>query len=106
MPFLIENIEYVVLTMIISVLLGTGALVILTIARRQRRDKYFQRIDDLRQRYSPVIASILTQKIEYERGLEVLRGITGMDRDFALEQLCLEKKPTPDQIPTLRKLCE
>ena len=106
MPFLIENIYEVVLAIIIFVLLGTGALVILTIARRQRRDKYFQRIDDLRQRYSPVLASILTQKIEYERGLEVLRGITGMDRDYALEFLCLEKKPTPDQVPTLRKLCE
>ena len=106
MPFLIENIYEVVFAIIIFVLLGTGALVILTIARRQRRDKYFQRIDDLRQRYSPVIASILTEKIEYARGLEVLRGITGLDRDYALEHLCLEKKPTPDQVPTLRKLCE
>lgn len=106
MPFLIENIYEVVFAIIIFVLLGTGALVILTIARRQRREKYFQRIDDLRQRFSPVIASILTQKIEYERGLEVLRGISGMDRDYALEHLCLEKKPTPDQVPTLRKLCE
>jgi HEAT repeat protein len=106
MPFLIENIYEVVLAIIIFVLLGTGALVILTIARRQRRDKYFQRMDDLRQRYGPVIASILNQKIEYDRGIEVLRGISGLDRDYALEVLLLEKKPTPDQVPTLRKLCE
>jgi hypothetical protein len=106
MPFLIENIYEVVLAIIIFVLLGTAALVILTIARRQRRDKYFQRIDDLRQRYSPVIASILAQKTEYERGLEILRGISGLDRDYALEILCLENKPSPDQIPILRKLCE
>ena len=64
MPFLIENIFEVVLAIIIFVLLGTGSLVILTIARRQRREKYFQRIDDLRQRFSPVIASILNQKVE------------------------------------------
>ena len=64
MPFLIENIFEVVLAIIIFVLLGTGSLVILTIARRQRREKYFQRINDLRQRFSPVIASILNQKVE------------------------------------------
>ncbi len=106
MPFLIENIYGVVSAIIIFVLLGTGALVIMTIARRQRREKYFQRIDELRQRYSPVIASLLTQKIEYERGLEILRGISGLDRDHVLEQLCLEKRPTPDQVPLVRRLCD
>lgn len=106
MPFLLEHIYEVVTAIVIVVLLGTGALVILAIARRQRRDKYFQRMDELRQRYSPVIASLLTQKIEYERGLEILRGVSGMDRDYVLEQLCLEKKPTPNQVPILRRLCE
>ena len=43
---------------------------------------------------------------EYERGLEILKGISGMDRDFVLEQLCLEKRPTADQVPLLRRLCE
>jgi len=106
MPFLIEHIYEVVSAIISVVLLGTCALVILAIARRQRRERYFQRVDDLRQRYSPVISSILTQKLEYERGLEILRGISGMDRDYLLEQLCFEKKPTPDQVPVLRQLCE
>jgi len=106
MPFLIEHIYEVVSAIVIVVLLGTGALVIMTIARRQRRQRYFRRLDDLRQRYGPIVSSILTQKIEYERGVVLLRGITGMDRDHMLEQLCLEHKPTPDQVPTLRRLCE
>jgi HEAT repeat protein len=106
MPFLIEHITEVVVTILFLVLLGTGALMVATIARRQRRDKYFQRIDDLRQRYSPVITSLLAQKLEYERGLAVLKGISGRDRIFVLEQLCLEKRPTLDQVPILRRLCE
>ncbi|MFB3923613.1 MAG: HEAT repeat domain-containing protein [Terriglobia bacterium] len=106
MPVLIEHIYDIVLAIVIVVLLGTGALIILAVARRQRRDRYFRRMDDLRQRYGPVIASMLSQKLEYERGREVLKGISGVDRDQVLEQLCLEKKPTPDQVPILRRLCE
>lgn len=106
MPVLIEHIYDIVVAIVVMVLLGTGALIILAIARRQRRDRYFRRIDDLRQRYGPVIASLLSQKLEYERGREVLKGISGIDRDQVLEQLCLEKKPTPDQVPILRRLCE
>lgn len=106
MPFLIEHIYEVVSAIVIIVLLGTGALIIMAIARRQRRERYFRRIDDLRQRYSPVIASLLAQKLEYARGLDVLKGISGLDRDYVLEQLCLEKKPTADQVPILRRLSE
>ena len=106
MPVLIEHIYDIVVSIVVIVLLGTGALIIMAIARRQRRDRYFRRIDDLRQRYGPVIASMLSQKLEYERGREVLKGISGIDRDQVLEQLCLEKKPTPDQVPILRRLCE
>jgi HEAT repeat protein len=106
MPFLLEHIFEVVITIVIVVLLGTGSLVLAAIARRQRRERYFQRIDDLRQRYSPVIAALLAQKLEYERGLAVLKGIAGFDRNFVLEQLCLEKKPAPEQVPVLRRLCE
>jgi len=106
MPVLIEHIYEIVVAIVITVLLGTGALIIMAIARRQRRDRYFRRIDDLRQRYGPVIATMLSQKLEYERGREVLKGISGVDRNYVLEQLCLEKKPTPDQVPILRRLCE
>lgn len=106
MPFFIEHVAELVIAVIVLVLLGIGALVATAIARRQRRERYFQRIDELRQRYSPVISAILTQKIEYERGREVLRGISGFDRDSVLEQLCLERKPTLEQVPILRRLCE
>lgn len=106
MPFLIEHITEVVLTIVMMVLLGTGALVALAIGRRQRRERFFERLDDLRQRYSPVVAATLNRKIEYERGLEALKGISGLDRLYFLEQLFFEKTPSAAQIPILRQLCE
>lgn len=106
MPFLIEHVTEVVFAIVVLVLLGTGALVALAIARRQRRERYFQRLDDLRQQYSPVIAAVLAQKLDYQRGLAALKNISGLDRTYILEQLCLQKAPTPHQVPILRQLCE
>ena len=106
MPFLIEHITEVVLSIVVIVLLGTGALVAMAIGRRQRREKYFERLDDLRQRYGPIVAAIFSKKIDYDRGLEALKGITGLDRLYFLEQLLFEKTPTPAQVPILNQLCE
>lgn len=106
MPVLIEHITEFVIAVLILVVLGTGALVAAAIARRQRRDRYFQRIDDLRLRYRPVLLALLAEKLEYTRALDLLRGISGFDRNFVLEQLCLEVPVAPEQIPLLRRLCE
>jgi HEAT repeat protein len=106
MPFLIEHITEVVLTIVVIVLLGTGALVAMAIGRRQRRERYFERLDDLRQRYSPVVAAIFARKIEYDRGLEALKGIGGLDRLFFLEQLLFEKIPNAAQVPIACQLSE
>lgn len=106
MPFLIEHITEVVLTIVVIVLLGTGALVALAIGRRQRRERYFERLDDLRQRYGPVVSALLTRKIEYERGLEALKSISGLDRLYFLERLLLEKAPGAAQVPVARQLSE
>jgi HEAT repeat protein len=106
MPFLIEHITEVVLTIVVMVLLGTGALVAMAIGRRQRRERYFERLDDMRQRYRPVVAALLGKKIDYEKGLDALKGIGGLDRLYFLEQLLLEKQPNAAQIPVARQLAE
>lgn len=106
MPILIEHITELVFMGLLAVLLANGALVALAITRRQRREKYFERIDDLRQRYGPVIVGVLARKIDYQRGLTLLRDITGLDRDFVLEQLLMSRTPTPGQVPILRQLAE
>lgn len=106
MPILIEHVTEVAFSILLVVLLATAVLVALAMTRRQRREKYFQRLDDLRQRYGPVIAALLTRRLDYERGLATLRSISGLDREFVLERLCLEKKPTPAQVPVLRQLCD
>jgi HEAT repeat protein len=105
MPFLIEHVTEMVFTIVVAVLLGTGALIALAIARRQRRERYFQRVDEVRQRFGPVAAALLSKRIEYERGLNALKSISGLDRMYMLELLLVSKPPPPDQIPILRKVC-
>lgn len=106
MPFLIEHVTEVVFTLVVLVLLGTGVLVALAIGRRQRRERYFQRLDDLRQRYYPVVVALLNEKIEYQRGMEALKNLPGLDRSYFLEQLIFQKPPTTKQLPLLRQMCE
>jgi len=106
MPFLIEDITAVVIILVLLILLGNGVLIGLALVRRQRRERYFQRIDDLRRRYGPVLSSVLSGKTEYERGLALLRTVSGLDRDYVLEQLLLGKDPQPGEVPILRRLCE
>src|SRR5438477_8034813 len=106
MPFLIEHVTEVVLTFIVVVLFGTGTLVALTIARRQRREHYFQRVDDVRERFEDVVKALLAGRIEYQRGLDALKSLSGLDRMAMLEQLLVAKASPPDQIPILRKACE
>jgi len=87
-------------------LAGNLLLIGIVFVRRRRRRKFFKRLDALRERYSPVLAGILSRHIAYVMGLEDLRGITGPDRLFMLERLCMEKKPAPEEEPVLRRLCE
>ena len=106
MPFLIENITIIVFALFLLALLGNLILIGIVFLRRRRREQFFKRIDALRERYSPVLAGVLCGRIAYPAGLEQLRGISGADRLFILERLCLEKKPTPAEEPVLRRLCE
>jgi HEAT repeat protein len=106
MPFLIEHITEVMIALILLVVAATAGLVAVAIARRRRRERFFRQLDELRWRYSPVIVAMLAGKLEYPRALQTLKGITGLDREFILEQLCLERRPTPEQVPILCKLCE
>jgi hypothetical protein len=106
MPFLIENVTEVVLALFILALLGNLFLIGIVIFRRRRRKKYFSRVDALRERYGPVIADVLSGRIAYPYGLEELRKISSPDRLSMLERLCLEKRPTREEEPALRRLCE
>jgi len=106
MPFLIEHITEVVFSILVLLFLCNGALIALAIARRQRRERFFQRIDELRRLYNPVISDLKAGRLDYAQGLAALRGITGTDREYIWEQLCLATTPTPAQIPNLRRLCE
>jgi len=106
MPFLIEYVTEVVLVLFVLALLGNLFLIGIVFLRRQQRDRFFQRIDALRIQYGPVIAGVLSGQLAYPKGLQELREISGADRLFMLERLCLENKPAPAAEPALRRLCE
>lgn len=106
MPFLIEHVTEVVFVLFAFLLLGNLSLIGVVVIRRKRRQKFFQRLDALREQYGPVIAGVLSGRIGYEKGLGELRGICGSDRLFMLERLCLENRPAPAEEPIRRRLCE
>jgi len=106
MPFLIENVTKVVLALFVLAVLGNFFLIAVVFLRRRRRQKYFSRVDALRERYGSIIAGVISGCIAYPDGLDELRQISSPDRLFMLERLCLEKKPTLEEEPLLRRLCE
>jgi len=95
----------VVFTLLVTVLVATGLLIVLAVGRHWRRDKRFRRLDRLREIYGPVIARLLAGKLGYDQAFYVLNAISTPDRLAVLELLCLEKKPSPAALPLIRELC-
>jgi HEAT repeat protein len=106
MPFLIEHITQVVFGILVILILGNGVLIGMAITRRQRREKYFHRVDSIRKEFRPVITALLSKEKDYSEGLAALKTIGGFDRMENLERLVLEQKPSAEQIPILSKLAE
>ena len=106
MFFLIEHVISIVLVLLIGVGVATALMVGTAIQRRQVRDRYFRRLDDLREKFGPIITGIVEGRVEYAQGVQALQGLGGRDRLLMLERLCLEKRTTPEQLPVLRRLCE
>lgn len=106
MPFLIENATLLVLALFILALVGNFFLIGIVFHRRHRRNKFFKRVDAFRERYGPIVAGVLSGRLDYPVGLEELRSISSPDRVSVLERLCLERKVSPAEEATLRRLCE
>lgn len=106
MPIVTRLFTELILAIFLLVLLADGVVIVATIARRRRRNLRFRRVDALRQQYGPVLAALLAENIPYSRGLALLRSIPQTDREPALEQLLMEHRPTPAQVPMLRQICE
>src|SRR6266700_377718 len=106
MPLFARNVIGLVLAIAAIILLGTGFLIAVAIGRRFERERYFRRLDALRQQYGPAVHALLAGRLDHKFVLDRLRSIGGRDRASMLERLCLEQKPAPAQRPALRRLCE
>jgi tetratricopeptide (TPR) repeat protein len=96
----------VVTTLLVGVLVATGLLFLLAIARRWQRDEYLRRLDRLREAYAPVVSQLVANQLAYPDALSILNSISTPDRLAVLELLCLEKKPSHAALPLIRGLCE
>src|SRR5690349_1924053 len=99
MPLFAWNVIGPVLVIAAIIVLGTGVLIAIAIGRRFERERYFRRLDALREAYGPTATAVLAGELNYERALDTLSRISGPDRISMLERLCLERKPTPAQMP-------
>ena len=106
MPLFARNVIGLVLAIAAIILLGSGFLIAVAIGRRFERERYFRRLDALRAQYGPAVSALLAGRLDHKSVLNRLRSISGPDRVFMVERLCLEQKPTPAQRPVLRRLCE
>lgn len=106
MPIPMEHVTELGLGILLAIVLADGVVIAFVVARRHRRNRYFRRIDALREHYAPLIAGVLAQRVAYTDGLAALRGVTGIDRESILGQLCTESNPKPIEVPILRQLSE
>lgn len=88
------------------IILVIGSLIAIAIARRRYNDRHYRRLDHLRAQYRPVLAALLDERFDYQRGLRALGQIKGPDRIDMLERLLLVGTHTSDQVPIVRQLCE
>jgi len=105
-PILIEHVITFVVVVTVSVLVLTFGFVAAAIARRRRRERYFEKLDELRQQVSPLIAGIVEQTADYRKAFAALQELSAKSDAAMFEQLCVERRPAPDKLPALTKLCE
>lgn len=106
MTLVARNIVELALALSVALTAGLALMIVLAVGRRRRRDRHFKRLDALRENFGPLVNAIVAGDMDYLRGLSALEQLHGFDRTHMLERLCLEQRPTPEQLPVLRKLCE
>jgi len=105
-PVLLEQLVTFVIVLLVAVVVLTLGFVAAAIARRKRRDAYFEALDDLRQQVAPIAAGILGRTTDYRQGLAALQKLGERYKPALIEQLVMEKVPPADQMPAMVQLCE
>ncbi|HMD98556.1 MAG TPA: HEAT repeat domain-containing protein [Terriglobia bacterium] len=101
-----ERFSLAVFLLTVMVLLATVLLVLVAVGRRLQRERHFRRLDHLRRLATPLLHLLLEGDLRYEEGLAALERLFGPGELGALETVLLESPPAPNQIHTLRRLCE
>ncbi len=105
-PILIEHVVSFVIVVLVTVMVLTFGFVAGAIGRRRRRERYFEKLDELRHQVAPLIAGIVEQTADYPKAFALLQELSAKSDAAMFEQLCVERLPPPDKLPVLAKLCE
>ncbi len=105
-PILIEHVITFVVVVTVSVLVLTFGFVAAAILRRRRRERYFEKLDELRQRVVPLVAGVVEQTGDYGQSLAALQKLSEQSDAAMFEQLCVERLPAAEKLPVLGKLCD
>jgi HEAT repeat protein len=106
LPHFAGKLAALVLPLTAVIVAFSGCLIMVAVARRKQREKYFETLDEARARYRPMITGLLAGRQEYQQVASTLNGIVGPRRTAVLERLCLEKVPQPADLPILQRLCQ
>ncbi|MGH9789267.1 MAG: HEAT repeat domain-containing protein [Candidatus Acidiferrales bacterium] len=105
-PVLVEHLVTFVIVLLVTVVVLTLGFVAAAIARRKRRDRYFETLDDLRQEVAPIVSGVLGRTVDYRQGVAQLKKLGEKHKPALMEELVMEKLPPADQMPAMAQLCE
>ena len=105
MPLNMQPTTAIALASLAAMLMGTGALIGVAVARRRQQERHHRRIRVLRQRYGSILARLLAGK-HSAAGWEALQALPLPDREMLIEPLFSKEGLSPNQLAMLRKVCE
>ena len=92
------------LSVLISVVLGTFALIAVAFIRRWQQVRYARYIHELQKSYRPILAKLLRGQ-QRPTGIEAMRELPLGEVEILLDPLLCKRKLTPRQLVFLQALC-
>jgi HEAT repeat protein len=90
----------------LAVLLVTAVFVFLTLQRRAKQSRYLQELDDIRNRYAPLLRALLNGEVDCRTGADQLRRAWPPEHLHALERLFLAALENSGQVARAADVAE
>src|SRR4051794_32161736 len=104
MPIRIEGLTEIVIWLIIGVVAATVVFFFATIQRRINRKRYFETLDQARQRIRETVDSIFEKETDLESAVATVRSFRTKAERQALEEAFFRHTQTAGEIALTRKI--